>query len=88
MWDKFLSALEIAFDDDMLQQASNNKIFEMLLPSQFSSTTSCPSPVHARDMELSTDELNALQYICGYVPHALLKRYEKRTGCKYSNFID
>ena len=29
-----------------------------------------------------TDELNAMQYACGYVPHKLLKRYETRRGGK------
>ena len=36
---------------------------------------------------LSKDELNALQYACGYIPHALLKRYEKHTGSKFDKFI-
>lgn len=36
---------------------------------------------------LSKDELNALQYACGYVPHSLLKKFQKRSGRKYDQFI-
>ena len=32
--------------------------------------------------------MNALRYACRYVPHALLKRYEKRAGSKYDGFIE
>ena len=35
---------------------------------------------------MSKDELNVLQYVGGYVPHSLLKMYEKRTGTKYEQF--
>ena len=33
-------------------------------------------------------QLNALQHACGYIPHALLKRYEKSTGSKFDKFIE
>ena len=38
--------------------------------------------------ELTKDELNSMQYACGYVPHQLLKKYEKRNGTKYSQFVE
>jgi coiled-coil and C2 domain-containing protein 1 len=37
---------------------------------------------------MTEDELNALQYAAGYVPHALLKKYEKRSGEKYAAFTE
>lgn len=37
-------------------------------------------------VDMTTDELNALA--TGYVPHALLKRFEKRTGNKYEAYIE
>lgn len=37
---------------------------------------------------MSKDELNALQFACGYIPQALLKRYEKCTGSKFDKFIE
>ncbi len=52
----------------------------------------CPLPVEGEPKdqlpELTKDELNAMQYVGGYVPHKLLKRYEKRSGTKYSQFIE
>ena len=57
LWDDFLSLIEIRTSDQLLQQSVNQKVFEMLLPGQFSS----PSPSHQRpdvqDSPLSKDEL-------------------------------
>ena len=65
--------------DTLLQQSVNQEVFETLLTGQFASThpiaTQQPS-----DSTFTKDELNVLQYACGYVPHILLKRYEKRSG--------
>jgi len=35
---------------------------------------------------LTEDELNAMRYACGYVPHALLKKYEIKRGDVYSEY--
>ncbi len=52
----------------------------------------CPLPVKGESNDqlpkLTKDELNAMQYVGGYVPHKLLKKYEKRSGTKYSQFIE
>ena len=37
---------------------------------------------------MKKDELNVLQYACGYVPHTLLKKYEKKKGEKYDRFVE
>ena len=37
---------------------------------------------------LTPDELNAMQYACGYVPHKLLKKYEMRRGQKAKCFVE
>lgn len=37
---------------------------------------------------MSKDVLNAMQYACGYIPYALLKRYEKRSDRKYDKLIE
>ena len=85
LWKDFLSSIEVDYDDQLLQQSVNQKLFEKILPEHFPSAAD-PSP---RDEEpLSKDERNALQHACGYIPHALLKRYEKRTGCKFDKFIE
>ena len=51
---------------------------------QTKSSTAVPSPT----VEMSTDELNTVPYAAGYVPHALLRKYEKRKGNKYEMFIE
>ena len=49
----------------------------------------CPrSSTDKEPASLTKDELNAMQYACGYVPHKLLKKYEKRSGNKYSQFVE
>ena len=59
----------------------------MVLPSEFSGPTIQPH-YNESDIQLSSDELNALQYACGYVPRALLRRYEKQTGTKFNQFVE
>ena len=56
----------------------------MILPEQFPSAAD--ETPHVQE-PLGKDELNALQYACGYIPHALLKKYERRTGSKFDKFI-
>lgn len=75
-------------EDQLFQQSVNQKLFEMILCEHFAATSSKPSEHMASSTELTTDELNALQYAAGYVPHALLKKYEKRNGKKFEEFIE
>ena len=66
LWKDFLSSIEVDYDDQLLQQSVNQKLFEKVLPEHFPSAADS-SP---RDEEpLGIDELNALQYACGYIPH-------------------
>ena len=37
---------------------------------------------------LTPDELNTMQYACGYVPYKLLKKYEKKTGLQAECFVE
>ena len=38
-------------------------------------------------VELTSDELNAMWYACGYVPRSLLKIYETKCGDMYSQYF-
>ena len=49
--------------------------------SKSSNTTECNLEVR-----ISTDELNTMCYVCGYVARSLLKRYEKKSGEVYSQY--
>ena len=87
IWLEFLKAIEVESRDQLFQQSVNQKLFELMLREHFAppeSTISNPSDT----VDMTTDELNALQYAAGYVPHALLRRFEKRTGNKYEAFIE
>ena len=86
LWTDFLSAMCIETDDQLLQQSVNQRAFEMFLPEQFSSQ-SCTHRASTDNYSLNKDELNALQYAGGYVPHALFKKYEKFHGKKFEEFI-
>ena len=91
IWGKYITTLNIQ-SDHYLQQSANQKLFEMLLSSHFSTSRSGSSqhaqPTNSADTVLSKDELNVLQYVCGCVPHALLKRYEKQCGKKFDQFVE
>ncbi len=39
------------------------------------------------DQEVTLDEKNVIMYACGYVPVALINRYEKRKDPKYGSFV-
>ena len=89
LWDSFLSEIKIEASDQLLQQSFNQKLFEMILPGQCSLASSLQhGNVQDCESPLSKDELNAMQYACGYVPHALLRRYEKRNDRKFDKFIE
>ena len=43
-------------------------------------TTLIPTGTASTPVELTSDELNAMRYACGYVPCSLLKKYETNVG--------
>ena len=64
-------------------------MFEILLIEHFTQQSSSHGEHDvAESPPLSKDELNAICYVGGYVPHSLLKRFEKRKGKKYDQFIE
>ena len=85
IWSVFLKAIVIESRDQLFQQSVNQKLFELILREHFTPPEpAIPNPT----VDMTTDELNALQYAAGYVLHALLRRFEKRTGNKYEAFIE
>ena len=87
-WNKMMSNLGLNVESDcILMHAVFRKLFEGCLQEHFhacSSATSSPSQV---EVVLSKDELNALRYACGYVAYSLLRKFEKRKGDKYQQFV-
>ena len=75
-------------EDNLFQQSVNQKLFEHLLQEYFAPSGS-PTVMEAttREVVLGKDELNAVRYAAGFVPHILLKKYEKQTDKKSSQFV-
>lgn len=59
----------------------------MLISEYFTSQTPHQAEACAAHIQISTDELNAMRYACGYVPHTLLKRYKNIPGQVYSQYV-
>lgn len=88
LWETLFSSLDIECKDKLLCQTVNQKVFDMVMVDFIKSTTkSSGSSISREDVILTKDELNALQYISGFVPHALLKRFE-RHGKKYQHLFE
>ncbi len=84
----FLSLGMLPCKDQLLLQSTNQKLFEKMLSNYFSETSKSVGKVtDYPEVILTKDELNALRYVGGFVPHALLKRYE-RYGKKYKIFFE
>ena len=49
--------------------------------------TESSSADNVSDVTLSVDELNAMQYVGGYVVRQLLRHYEKKSGEVYGQYI-
>ncbi len=64
----------------------------MLLMNRFSKLVPQESAASSREtVVLNKDELNVLQYVGGFVPHALLKRFWKPReshGKKYEKYFE
>ena len=67
-------------ENNLFQQSVNQKRFEHLLQDYFAPSGSPTAmEVTTREVVLRKDELNAVRYATGFVPHILLKKYEKQT---------
>ena len=85
-WNQLLQDLGVDVYDPLLMQTVYQEVFESLLRQHFTTKDQISSDSEG-EAALTKDELNALRYAAGYVPHSLLKRYEKRGGEKNSQFV-
>ena len=93
IWKGLFTSLSVKCDDQLLAQSTNQKLFEMILTKHFCSYVpgeigQGTSDNASDEISLTKDELNALQYVGGFVPHALLKRFERNIGKKYDHFYE
>ena len=83
-WIELLSA-----DDPLLEQSIYSELYGMLVAEYFKRSQSAHSlpPTTTAPIQFTTDELNAMRYASGYVPHKLLKKYENKCGDMYSHYV-
>ncbi len=82
LWKELLKKVNIVEIevDPLLEQSVFTEVFTTLVSEHFSAFA--VQDTDFTEQELTSDELNAMRYACGYVPHKLLKKYEKRSGEK------
>ena len=84
IWSSFLSGIKVESKDQLFQQSVNQKLYEMMLQQHFSATSLTLSPTPAPVTEMTTDELNGLQYYMLQVTYSMhYLRNMKRTGQKF-----
>ena len=87
-WISFLKEINIEEPEDpLLEQSVYSELYSMLIAEYFTSQTPHQAGASVTHIQISTDELNAMRYACGYVPRTLLKRYENKPGQVYSQYV-
>lgn len=89
-WKKLVDGISGSTDlagDALLQQSIYNEVHSMLVSEYFDLHTARNTEPMAVSTVLTEDELNAVRYSCGYIPHALLKKYETRCEDMYSEYV-
>lgn len=84
LWLELTHDLKASGSNPMLFQAVSRELFEERLSLYF------PNVGHSviqLDQEITLDEKNIIMYACGYVPVALINRYEKREDPKYASYV-
>ena len=83
IWEKFLLAYHVPIDHFSILSV-NQKVFKEILLREISQGVMPAAASVSPNLDsLSKDELNVLQYACGYVPQHLLKKFQKRSCSKY-----
>ena len=89
-WKKLLLSFDMsnADLDPLLEKSIYREVFDRLVAEYFNSSSAIVNQeLPSMDVQLTSDELNAMRYACGYVPHSLLKRYERMSCEAYSDYI-
>lgn len=87
LWKQMITKLGVNIDDALLEQSLYQEIFEMCLKEYFTIASQSSSVGSAHDVILTADELNILRYVSGYVARQLLRRYEKKSGEVYRQYV-
>ena len=63
----------------------NQSLFQQKVVNISADTHRCTND---EQVEIPADELNVMQYACGYVPYKLIKKYEGRKGDRHANILE
>ena len=78
--------LDESREQSFFMQSVNQELFQQMLANYF--TERCSLKSASQQVQLPPDELNAMQYACGYVPYKLLKKYESTEGDRSRRFLE
>ena len=89
LWSQVYASMGLSFEQPLLSQRVNRKIFQRLLVSHLRERLPETASVdHQKDVvSLSVDEENALRYAAGFVPFQLMKKMRRMTGHKFQRFL-
>ena len=87
-WKNLLNNLCLALNDSpLLMQCVYDEIYSLLVKEYFSLQSNSQSSASSA-ISFTDDELNAMRYACGYIPHVLLKKYEVRDAGVFSQYVE
>lgn len=83
MWRQFLDSLK--FDvDPLVQQFVNQELYSSIIKSR----CGCHRTIVGKSASMSIEEENIVRYAAGFVPFALLKRYERNVSTSSAFFVE
>ena len=85
-WKEMTTKFKVKIEDSLLEQSVYQEVFEMCIKEYYASKSITVNECIA-EVSVSVDELNTMRYVCGYVAHSLLKRYEKKSGEVFSQYV-
>ena len=77
-WETLLNSISTDSTDSsdpLLPQSIDDFLFERAFSRQFAGKGIDSSSGHTSNIDMTTDELNALRYMCGYIPYKLLRKF-------------
>ena len=88
LWKEIACKLDIDISDPLLEQSLYQELFEMCVCEYFTSNCASNTSTQSTEELLTDDELNVMRYVCGYVIRTLVKRYEKKSGDVYTQYVE
>ena len=83
IWGQLLDSLK--FDiDPLVQQFVNQELYSSIIKSR----CGCHCTIAGKSASMSIEEENIVRYAAGFVPFALLKRYERNVSTSSAFFVE